>query len=91
MLVFFHKYSDPFGSTKVCLVNRMWTNQIVEVLADLPDDSGEGRPEQLLHVVRPRAVPVVRLQVVNPLKMRKGLKRKYLNRSRSTANTKMTF
>lgn len=41
--------------------------QIVEVLADLPDDAGEGRPEQLLHVVGPGAVPVVRLQVVNPL------------------------
>lgn len=37
------------------------TNQIVEVFADLPDDAGEGGPEQLLHIVRPRAVPVVRL------------------------------
>lgn len=50
------------------MINQVRTNQIVEVLADLPDDSGEGRPEQLLHVVRPRAVPVVRLQVVNPLR-----------------------
>lgn len=40
----------------------------MEVFADLPDDPREGGPEQLLHVVRPRAVPVVCLQVVNPLK-----------------------
>lgn len=39
----------------------------MEVLADLPDDSGEGGPQQLLHVVRPRAVLAVRLQVVDPL------------------------
>lgn len=39
----------------------------MEVFADLPDDSGEGGPQQLLHVVRPRAIPAVRLQVVDPL------------------------
>lgn len=54
------------------MTDREWTNQIVEVLADLPDDSGESWPEQLLHVVGPRAVPVVCLQVVNPLKIEKG-------------------
>jgi len=59
--------SDPFGFSGGRLF-RSGTNQIVEVLADLPDDSGEGRSEQLLHVVRPRAIPVVGFQVVNPLK-----------------------
>lgn len=47
--------------------NEVRTNQIVEVLADLSNDARESWPEQLLHVVRPRAVPVVRLQVVYPL------------------------
>lgn len=47
---------------------RVKSYQIVEVLADLPNHSGEGGPEQLLNIIRPRAVPVVRLQVVNPLK-----------------------
>lgn len=47
----------------------------MEVLADLPDDSWESWSEQLLHVVRPRAVPVVRLQVVDPLKQEKQRKR----------------
>lgn len=47
------------------------THQIVEVFADLPDDSGEGGAQQLLHVVRPRAVLAVRLQVVDPLDVKR--------------------
>ena len=42
-------------------------HQVVEVLADLSDDPGERGPQQLLDVVRPGAVAVVRLQVVDPL------------------------
>lgn len=49
-------------------ISQAGSYQIVEVLADLPNYSGEGRSEQLLHIVGPRAVPVVCLQVVNPLK-----------------------
>ena len=52
------------------LIYQAGTYQIVKVLADLSDDSGEGGSEQLLNVVGPRAVPVVGLQVVNPLKKR---------------------
>lgn len=52
------------------LINKLRSYQIVKVLADLPDDSRESWSEQLLHVGGPWAVPVVGLQVVNPLKRR---------------------
>lgn len=72
------------------------TNQVVEVFADLSDDPGEGGPEQLLHVVRPRAIPVVCLQVVNPLKNGKGnWRRKILNeglwRQHTSPREEITF
>lgn len=71
MMVFLHTWIQIRLDSKG-MTDREWTNQIVEVLADLPDDSRESWPEQLLHVVGPRAVPVVRLQVVNPLTIEKG-------------------
>lgn len=59
----------------------------MEVFADLPDDPREGGPEQLLHVVRPRAVPVVCLQVVNPLKGKKEIEEEKFSLEAGGINT----
>lgn len=45
-------FQTSFGGGVVLRTGEQ-TNQIVEVFPDLPDDPGEGGPEQLLHVVRP--------------------------------------
>lgn len=50
--------------------------QVVKVFAYLSDDSREGWSEQLLNVGGPGAVPVVSLQVVDPLRVEKVTKKK---------------
>lgn len=50
-----------------CTRKRRSAHQVVEILANLSDDSWESGTQELLHGRGPRGVPAIRLQIIDPL------------------------
>lgn len=49
------------------------THQVVEIFANLSDDSWESWTQKLLHGRGPRGIPAVHLQIIDPLKGNKHI------------------